>query len=136
MDSRPRCGKVGRNDPLEQIAWTVEKNANTNDHYVNVVKAAKWWRAYKCDGKYPKGYPLEHLIGQNCPDNIGSVAEGFACPWSGSSTTITPTASTERAPLSRITAFLRTTSSHVSLLSSSPCSTTPFSWPRPKRAPR
>jgi hypothetical protein len=64
-------------NPLEQIAWTVEKNANTNDHYVNVVKASKWWRAYKCDGKYPKGYPLEHLIGQNCPDGIGSVAEGF-----------------------------------------------------------
>jgi hypothetical protein len=64
-------------NPLEQIAWTVDKNANTNKHYVNVVKVAKWWRALNCAGKYPKGYPLEHLVGQNCPDNVGSVAEGF-----------------------------------------------------------
>jgi len=70
-------------NPLEQIAWTIEKNASTNGHYVNVVKAAKWWRAYNCGGKYPKGYPLEHLIGQNCPDSINSVAEGFtlAAEW-------------------------------------------------------
>ena len=26
--------------------------------------------------KYPKGYPVEHLIGQCCPDGINSVAEG------------------------------------------------------------
>ena len=26
--------------------------------------------------KYPKGYPVEHLIGANCPDGIKSVAEG------------------------------------------------------------
>ncbi|HEY1681038.1 MAG TPA: hypothetical protein VGF98_05335 [Candidatus Tumulicola sp.] len=64
-------------NPLEQIAWTVEKNAYTNMHYVNVVKLAKWWRAYNCGGKYPKGYPLEHLIGQNCPNGIESAAEGF-----------------------------------------------------------
>ncbi len=64
-------------NPLEQIAWTVEKNANTNQHYVNVVKSMKWWRTHNCDGKYPKGYPLEHLVGQNCPDDIESVAEGF-----------------------------------------------------------
>jgi hypothetical protein len=64
-------------NPLEQIAWTVEKNASTNQHFVNVVKVAKWWRAYNCSGKYPKGYPLEHIIGQNCADDIGSVAEGF-----------------------------------------------------------
>lgn len=70
-------------NPLEQIAWTVDKNANTNQHYVNVVKVAKWWRAYNCGGKYPKGYPLEHLIGQNCPDDIESVAQGFtlAAEW-------------------------------------------------------
>ena len=28
------------------------------------------------DRKYPKGYPLEHLIGDCCPDGIASVAEG------------------------------------------------------------
>lgn len=26
--------------------------------------------------KYPKGYPVEHLIGANCPDGIESVAAG------------------------------------------------------------
>ena len=46
-------------------------------HYVNVVKAGKWWRKRNADGRYPKGYPLEHLIGANCPDGVGSVAEGL-----------------------------------------------------------
>ena len=64
-------------NPLEQIAWTIEKNANTDGHYVNVVKASKWWRVGGCPGKHPKGYPLEHLVGANCPDGVKSVAEGF-----------------------------------------------------------
>lgn len=63
--------------PLAQIRWTIDKNANTNGHYVNVVKALKWWRKVNYETpKYPKGYPLEHLIGQACPDGIESVAEG------------------------------------------------------------
>jgi hypothetical protein len=62
--------------PLAQIEWTEQKSVRTNGHYVNVVKAGKWWRKRHADGKYPKHYPLEHLIGANCPDWIGSVAEG------------------------------------------------------------
>ncbi|MGI0493062.1 SMODS domain-containing nucleotidyltransferase [Alkalinema pantanalense CENA528] len=63
--------------PLEQIRWTWEKNRNCNSHYVNVVKAIKWWRREKHQTpKYPKGYPVEHLIGECCPDGITSVAEG------------------------------------------------------------
>jgi hypothetical protein len=63
--------------PLAQIDWTIEKNAATNQHYVNVVKALKWWRKVNyTTPKYPKGYPLEHLIGQCCADGISSVAEG------------------------------------------------------------
>lgn len=63
--------------PLEQIRWTRDKNKNTNRHYVNVVKALKWWRTLKLTNlKYPKGYPIEHMIGDCCPDNIASVAEG------------------------------------------------------------
>jgi hypothetical protein len=63
--------------PLAQIDWTIEKNAATNKHYVNVVKALKWWRKVNyTTPKYPKGYPLEHLIGQCCADGISSVAEG------------------------------------------------------------
>lgn len=63
--------------PLEQIRWTWEKNRQCNGHYVNVVKAIKWWRRVNhSEPKYPKGYPVEHLIGQCCPDGITSVAEG------------------------------------------------------------
>jgi len=64
--------------PLEQIRWTVEKNKDCNSHYINVVKALKWWRKTKCPGvKHPKSYPLEHLIGDCCPNDICSVAEGI-----------------------------------------------------------
>jgi hypothetical protein len=65
--------------PLEQIRWTREKNKNTSGHYINVVVKAsfKWWRLLKLsDLKYPKGYPVEHAIGDCCPDGITSVAEG------------------------------------------------------------
>ncbi len=63
--------------PLEQIRWTVEKNKNCYTHYINVVKALKWWRKTQYpDMKHPKSYPLEHFIGDCCPDGINSVAEG------------------------------------------------------------
>ncbi|MBD2212924.1 nucleotidyltransferase [Nostoc linckia FACHB-104] len=64
--------------PLEQIRWTWDKNRRCNKHYINVVKALKWWRRINHPTpKYPKGYPVEHLIGQCCPDGITSVAEGI-----------------------------------------------------------
>lgn len=70
--------KWDKTHPLEQIRWTVEKNRNCNSHYINVVKALKWWRKTKYpDIKHPKSYPLEHFIGDCCPDGIGSVAEGI-----------------------------------------------------------
>lgn len=63
--------------PLAQIEWTSAKNARCNTYYVPLVKALKWWwREQHQNQKYPKGYPLEHLIGQSCPDGIDSVAEG------------------------------------------------------------
>lgn len=63
--------------PLEQIKWTRDKNSACNKHYVNVVKAIKWSRRVNYETpKYPKGYPLEHIIGYCCPDNISSVAQG------------------------------------------------------------
>jgi hypothetical protein len=65
-----------RTHPLEQIRWTQEKNDDTDGHYIAVVRAIKWWRKENPDGKYPKGYPLEHLVGETCPDGVGSVAEG------------------------------------------------------------
>lgn len=63
-------------NPIEQIRWTWAKNKRCNLHYVNVVKSLKWWRHLNPTPKYPKGYPLEHLIGTTCPDGIASVAEG------------------------------------------------------------
>ena len=63
--------------PLEQIRWTHEKNRLTNGNYIRVVRALKEWkRTNSLLPKYPKGYPLEHLIGVCCPDGIHSVAEG------------------------------------------------------------
>ena len=62
--------------PLEQIKWTREKNASCHKHYVNVVKAIKWWQRVHHEDDRPKGYPLEHLVGICCPDNINYVAEG------------------------------------------------------------
>lgn len=63
--------------PLEQIRWTWAKNAACGGHYVNVVKALKWSRRVNYSTpKYPKGYPVEHLIGLCTSDGITSVAEG------------------------------------------------------------
>jgi len=70
------ANKWEETDPLAQIKWTWDKNAACNSHYVNVVKALKWWKKLNPDPKYPKGYPLEHFIGNCCPDNISSVAKG------------------------------------------------------------
>lgn len=63
--------------PLAQISWTRDKNERTDRNFVNVVKAIKWWRVEKYEEpKHPKGFPLERLIGECCPDGIESVAEG------------------------------------------------------------
>ena len=65
--------------PLEQIRWTRDKNARCNKHFVNIVKAIKWWRLEKHpELERPKGFPLERLIGECCPDGIESVAQGIA----------------------------------------------------------
>ena len=65
-------------DPLTQIHWTQEKNAATNGHYVNIVKALKWWWLLTKPPAVtrPKGFLIEHIVGLNCPDGISSVAEG------------------------------------------------------------
>lgn len=64
--------------PLEQLRWTREKNANCNGHFVNVVKAIKWWRLENyTKPEEPKGFPLERLVGDCCADDISSVALGI-----------------------------------------------------------
>ena len=67
-----------RTHPLEQYRWTTNKNGRTNGHYVNIVRLVKWrWRTAHPDLEYPKSYPLEHLVGDCCPDGVESLAEGF-----------------------------------------------------------
>lgn len=71
------ANKWEQTDPIAQIDWTFDKNKKCNTHYVNVVKAIKWWRRVNhTTPKYPKGYPVEHIVGACCPDDTGSVAEG------------------------------------------------------------
>ncbi|MGD0337610.1 MAG: nucleotidyltransferase [Bacteroidota bacterium] len=62
--------------PLEQIKWTSQKNKRCNGHFVNIVKAIKWWELINHENLRPKGYPLEHLLGDCCPDSINSIAAG------------------------------------------------------------
>lgn len=63
--------------PLAQLAWTEAKNARCNGHYVDVVRAIKSWR--RTLPNLPKGrsYPLEHVVGLCCPDDIRSPGEGI-----------------------------------------------------------
>jgi hypothetical protein len=64
--------------PLEQIRWTRDKNSRCNSHFVNVVKCIKWWRLeHYAEPVHPKGFPLERLVGEHCPDSIESVTEGI-----------------------------------------------------------
>lgn len=64
--------------PLLQLAETRAKNARCNGHFVNVVKAIKWWKRQSGSmPKHPRSYPLERLVFEYCPDGIKSVAEGL-----------------------------------------------------------
>lgn len=65
--------------PLFLIGWTARKNESTDGHFIHVVRAVKWWRREIAPlPKYPKGYPLEHLVGECCGDAIESVASGLS----------------------------------------------------------
>lgn len=63
--------------PLFLIGWTADKNLQCNGHFGHVVKVLKWWRRHmQPTPKYPKGYPMEHIIAECCPNGIKSVAAG------------------------------------------------------------
>lgn len=69
--------------PLEQMRWTSATNQRTNGSFVNVVKAIKWWqRLHLPDGR-PKGYPLERVVGEFCPDQIDDIQDGIVATFSG-----------------------------------------------------
>lgn len=72
-----RENKWQQTDPLQIIRWTKEKNERCNGYYTDVVKCIKWWRRVQSpNAKRLKGYPLEYLVAQCCPDGITSVEEG------------------------------------------------------------
>ena len=74
-----RLDQWNETHPLATIEFTLKKNDLTEGHYVNVVKAIKWWRRTQLPEQVrPRGYPLEHIVGCCCPDDIESVAEGVA----------------------------------------------------------
>lgn len=65
--------------PMAQLAATRKKNEVCNGHYVNVVKAIKWWQLITPGmPEHPRGYPLERVVEACCPEDIDSVAEGVA----------------------------------------------------------
>ena len=67
-----------RTHPREQIRWTQEKNRKTNSHYVHVVKLVKWWwQTQRPKPEHPRSYPLEHIVGDCCPDGVTSLAQAF-----------------------------------------------------------
>lgn len=71
-------GTWGRTHPLAQIQWTAAKNRRCSKLYIDVVRALKWWRQTNLDKlpKYPKGYPLEHMIGNVLADGTTTMAAG------------------------------------------------------------
>ena len=72
-------GRWEQTDPISQIRWTHEKNSATNGHFVNVVRAVKWWwnRVSSDLTDRPKGFLIERVVGIHCPDEITDVASGF-----------------------------------------------------------
>lgn len=73
------AGTWGRTHPLAQIQWTAQKNRACNGHYINIVRSLKWWRQNNAQllPKYPKGYPLEHMIGYLLAEGTPSMAAGI-----------------------------------------------------------
>ena len=64
--------------PLAQLAFSRKKNALCNKHYINVVRVVKWWALHTPNmPRRPRGYPLERIVAECCPDGITSIAEGF-----------------------------------------------------------
>lgn len=65
--------------PMLLLDWTGQKNDRCNGHFTDVVRAIKWWwRRIQPQPQYIKGYPLEHIVGECCPNSIASSADGIA----------------------------------------------------------
>lgn len=65
--------------PLATLVWTRQKNKRCDQLFLRVVRALKWWRKRVSEGpNHPKSYPIEHMVGDACPEDSTSfsVAEG------------------------------------------------------------
>lgn len=78
-------------NPLQQIAWTTQKNSDSNGLFVNVVKIFKHWRRHSlATPDRPKGFPLERMVGDcyvessNLAEGITRVFEQFVSRYEGS----------------------------------------------------
>ncbi|NTF49065.1 SMODS domain-containing nucleotidyltransferase [Rhizobium rhizogenes] len=72
-------GNWGRTHPLAQIQWTASKNRECNKLYLDIVRAIKWWRIQNVEilPNYPKGYPLEHMVGYSLANGTKTVGSGI-----------------------------------------------------------
>jgi hypothetical protein len=70
--------------PLAQIAWTRAKNASCNGFFLDIVRTMQWW--HRVHPELPaavRGYRLERLVGDCCPDGVRGVASGVAATLEG-----------------------------------------------------
>lgn len=64
-------------NPMAQVYWTIRKNQKCNNLFLPVVKSIKWMReSFGKFPEFPKGYTLEHIVGDCCPEGIVSIADG------------------------------------------------------------
>ena len=74
-DRHARCWQ--KTHPLATLRWTTEKNVACSRLFLRVARAIKWWRKNVSGGpEHPKSYPIEHMVGDHCPNDFKSVAEG------------------------------------------------------------
>ncbi|GMV25567.1 MAG: hypothetical protein AMXMBFR58_15980 [Phycisphaerae bacterium] len=81
------------------LDWTRQKNDRCNGHFTAVVRAIKWWwRRIQPQPQYLKGYPLEHIVGECCPNSITSAADGIALTFESIAGKFQPDAAAARTP--------------------------------------
>ena len=62
LHSRCEANEWQPTHPLETMKWTWDKNRRCNGHYVNVVKALKWWRTEDDPDKNPINVELPKKV--------------------------------------------------------------------------
>ncbi len=85
--------------PLLLVDWTSQKNARCNGHYTTVVRAVKWWwRRIHPQPQHLRGYPVEHIVGECCPNSILTPADGIAATFESIASKFQPDVAALRTP--------------------------------------